>query len=145
MLLILYLHRNHLWKWDMPGTDNWKMNVTHNKHIVSEIRKTLHMSYGQVTSELCRSCQTFTGPEPKVHLLSSALLSGINTLRPRQNGRHFADDIFKWIFLNENAWIPIKILLKFVPLAPINNIPAWVQMMAWRRPSDKPLSGPMIG
>ena len=31
------------------------------------------------------------------------------------NGRHFADDIFKWIFLNENVWIPIKISLKFVP------------------------------
>ena len=27
----------------------------------------------------------------------------LNTLRPRQNGRHFADDIFKWIFLNENV------------------------------------------
>ena len=24
------------------------------------------------------------------------------TLRPRQNGRHFTDDIFKRIFLNEN-------------------------------------------
>ena len=29
----------------------------------------------------------------------------VNTLRPRQNGRHFADDIFKCIFLNENVWI----------------------------------------
>ena len=27
----------------------------------------------------------------------------INTLSPRQNGRHFPDDIFKWIFLNENV------------------------------------------
>ena len=27
----------------------------------------------------------------------------INTLRPRQNGRHFPDDIFNWIFLNENV------------------------------------------
>ena len=60
------------------------------------------------------------------------------------NGRHFADDIFKCIFLNENVWIPIKISLKFVPKGPINNIPAMVQMMAWRRPSDKPLSEPMV-
>ena len=60
-------------------------------------------------------------------------LSCINTLRPRQNGRHFADAIFKWIFLNENVWIPIKISLKFVPQCPINNIPALVQIMAWRR------------
>ena len=32
----------------------------------------------------------------------------INTLRPRENGRHFADDIFKCIFTNENLWISIK-------------------------------------
>ena len=68
----------------------------------------------------------------------------INTLRPRQNGRHFADDTFKCIFLNENVWIPIKTPLKFVPKGPINNIPAMVQIMAWRRPGDKPLSGPMM-
>ena len=68
----------------------------------------------------------------------------INTFRPRQNGRHFADDIFNSIFLNENVWIPIKISLKFVLKDPINNIPALVQIMAWRRPGDKPLSEPMI-
>ena len=67
-----------------------------------------------------------------------------NTLRPRQNGRHFADDIFKCIFLNENVWIPIKISLKFIPTDPINNIPALVPIMAWRRPGDKPLSEPMM-
>ena len=60
----------------------------------------------------------------------------INTLRPRQNGRHFADDIFKRIFLNENVEISIKISLKFVPKGRINNIPALVQVMAWRRPGD---------
>ena len=68
----------------------------------------------------------------------------LNTLRPRQSGRHFADDIFKWTFLNENLWIPIEISLKFVPQGPINNIPALVQIMAWRRPGDKPLSGSMM-
>ena len=66
-----------------------------------------------------------------------------NTLRPRQNGRHSPDDIFKWIFLNENVWISINISLKFVPRGPINNIPTLVQVMAWRRPGDKPLSEPM--
>ena len=66
------------------------------------------------------------------------------TLRPRQNGRHFADDTFKRFFQNENVWISIKISLKFVPNAPINNIPSLVQIMAWRRPGDKPLSEPMM-
>ena len=27
----------------------------------------------------------------------------VNTLRPRQNGRHFPDDNFKRIFVNENV------------------------------------------
>ena len=67
-----------------------------------------------------------------------------NTSGPRPDGRHFADGIFKCIFLNENVWIPIKISLKFVPNGPINNIPATVQIMAWRRPGDKPLSEPMV-
>ena len=61
----------------------------------------------------------------------------INTLRPRQNGRHFPDDIFKCIFLNENVSISIKISLKFVPKGPANNVPALVQIMGWRRPGDK--------
>ena len=69
--------------------------------------------------------------------------TAINTLRPRQDGRHFPD-IFKRIFLNENIWIRIKISLKFVPKDPINSIPALVQIMAWRRPGDKPLSESMM-
>ena len=68
----------------------------------------------------------------------------LNTLRPRQNGRHFADGIFRCIFLNENVWISINISLKFVLKGPINNIPALVQIMAWRRQGDKPLSEPMM-
>ena len=67
-----------------------------------------------------------------------------NTLRPRQNGRHFVDDVFKCIFLNENMWILLKISLKFVPKGPINNIPSLVQIMSWRRPGDKSLSEPMM-
>ena len=63
----------------------------------------------------------------------------LNTLRPRQNDRHFPDDIFKCISFNENVWIPIKSSLKFVPKGPINNIPALVQIKSWRRPGDKPL------
>ena len=63
---------------------------------------------------------------------------------PRQNSRHFAVDTFKRIFLNENPRSWIKMSLKFVPKRPINNIPALVQLMAWRQPDDKPLSEPMM-
>ena len=60
----------------------------------------------------------------------------VNTLRPRHNLRHLADDTLKWILLNENLWISLKIALKFVPGIRINNIPALVQIMAWRWPGD---------
>ena len=64
-----------------------------------------------------------------------------NILRPRQNGSRIADDILDCVLLNENVWISIKISLKFLPKGPINNIPALVPIMTWRRPGDKPLSG----
>ena len=37
-----------------------------------------------------------------------------------------------------------KFSLKFVPMGPINNIPALVKIMAWRRQGDKPLSEPTV-
>ena len=85
----------------------------------------------------------------KTSLRTTALTWGSNPIRVwltqlRQNGRHFPDDIFKWIFLNENVWISIVVSLKFVPKCPINNIPSLVQIMAWRRPGDKPLSETMM-
>ena len=118
----------------------------------------------------------------------------VNTLRPRQNVRHFAEDTCKCFFLNANVRIPIKkslwgcvlsvypfplwwliivisksevwtithclglghetmvcavclsiLLLKFVLKDPIDDIPALVQIMAWHRPGDMPLSVPMMG
>ena len=49
--------------------------------------------------------------------------------------------IFYWMKMYE---LRFKNSLKFVPKGPINNIPALVQIMAWRRPGDKPLSEPML-
>ena len=54
------------------------------------------------------------------------------------------DDIFKCILLNKNVWISPKISLKFGHEVRINNTPALVQIMACRRPGDKPLSEPMM-
>ena len=39
----------------------------------------------------------------------------------KKNGRHFADDVFGRIFVNEKFYILIKISLKFVPNGPIDN------------------------
>ena len=56
----------------------------------------------------------------------------------------FADDIFRSIFVNEKFCISIQIPAKFVPKGPIDNNPALVKIMAWRRKGDKPLSEPML-
>ena len=53
-------------------------------------------------------------------------------------------DNFKCIFLNENDTIPIRISLKFVTRCRIDNKPAFVQVMAWRRTGDKPLPELML-
>ena len=45
----------------------------------------------------------------------------INSSPSGQNGRHFADDIFKCIITNEKFCISIQISLKFVPKSSIGN------------------------
>ena len=91
----------------------------------NELNSDLYMSY-----VCCMQCHT--------------ILDGVNTLRPRQNGRHFTDDTFRLIFLNENVKISTKISLQFVSKGPINNIPALVLIMAWHRSGDKPLSESVV-
>ena len=54
------------------------------------------------------------------------------------------DDIFRWIFLNENDRIPIQISPEFVARSPIDYKPALVQVMTWCRTGDKPLPEPMM-
>ena len=70
--------------------------------------------------------------------------SWVNTLRPRQMDAISQTTFSNAFFFNENVWIPIKFSLKFVPKGAINNIPAMVQIMAWRRSGDKPLSEPLM-
>ena len=49
----------------------------------------------------------------------------INSSPLGQNVRHFADDIFTRIFLNEKLRILIKISPKTVPKGPIDNNQHW--------------------
>ena len=90
-----------------------------------------------------QNCETIE--QLGIRLLANEISwSCFNTLRPRQDGRHFADDIFTCKILNENCCIFIKFSLKYVRKGPIDNNPPLVQIMAWRRPGDKSLSEPMM-
>ena len=48
--------------------------------------------------------------------------------------------IFSCIFFRENVRIALNIWRRLVPKVRINNIPALIQIKAWRWPCDKPLS-----
>ena len=50
----------------------------------------------------------------------------VNPSPLKQNGRHFADGIFRCISVNEKFYILIEISLKFVPKSLIDNNPALV-------------------
>ena len=80
----------------------------------------------------------------------------VNILRPRQDGRHFPDDIFKYIFLNgmHEIWLRCHhgaiwhvvpwFHLSFVCNGLFNNIPALGQIMTGRQSGDKPLNEPVM-
>ena len=83
-----------------------------------------------VTSSLigCAHTQNDPCPPHNCWFLSVrwASPSSSTHLPPGQNGRHFADDIFKCIFVNEKFCISVQTSLKFVPRGPIDNNPALV-------------------
>ena len=56
----------------------------------------------------------------------------------------FADNISKCIFLNEKNCTFVPISIEYTPKGPIINMPVLVQMMAWHRTGDKPLSEPVV-
>ena len=60
-------------------------------------------------------------------------------------GRDKMGTISQTTFSHTFPWMKMyEFRLRFVPKGPINNIPALFQVIAWRRPGDKPLSEPMM-
>ena len=122
--------RMHLWKWPLPR---------HCKQRFARSPKMQKILAGRLPLPSPRT-RLISSSEPRHYLYQYWL----HTLKPRQNGRHFPDDILKWTLWNENVWISIKISLKFVPKFRINNIPALVQKMAWHWAGEKSLSELMM-
>ena len=60
-----------------------------------------------------------------------------------ENGRHLADGIIKYIFLNETFWISNGVPLMCVSYGLVENRSSLVQIMACRISGAKPLSKPM--
>ena len=72
--------------------------------------------------------------EPEAKSIWGNEQSTVNTLKPQQNDHHFADNISKCIFLNENYCILIKISLRFVPYSPIENNEYWFRKCLGPKP-----------
>ena len=117
-------HEKSVYIWGQPGPIDWPHNW-----VVSVITvSTCHRwhAHGPVIEECaCRNMVTLVRliGGRAVHNLFTitvylikyahcfAVLRFVNTLSPWQNGRQFADDIFKCIFLKENLKILITISL----------------------------------
>ena len=77
-------------------------------------------------------------------MLAAAWITEKNSERPQQNGRQFADDIFKFILLIENVFILIRISLKFATKGSVNNKSVLVLVMACCLTVDQSLPKPML-
>ena len=116
------------------------------KHLYNFVGKNTVLSlenYGPISQDMAKTIvmtQLKHGSDFVTWLYFHSLLNEW----PRQNDHAFVEDILKYIFSNWNVWISITISLEFLPKVPTVNKPVLVQIMAWRRPGDKPLSEPMM-
>ena len=128
----------------------WCDEKSHMKDVIWTLR-TLHIAFielwGISVLSISREkvkCQWCYIPP---HLCTRFAYSSLNSSDypppppPRKNGCHFADDDFSCILVNGTFCTLIKISLKFCP---IDNKPRLVEIMAWYRIGDKPLSEPML-
>ena len=114
-------------------------------------------SSNKASMNIC--AQWFGSPNMAIHQSSVAwgitetwVLSMMYWLDRQQNDSswltHWDRDQMATAFLatfsDAFSWISTKISLRFVPINPINNIPALVQIIAWLRSGDKPISKPMV-
>ena len=57
---------------------------------------------------------------------------------------HFADNLFKYIFMNENFCLSYQISQNLIPKGPIDNKSTFVQVLIWYQTGAKPLSEVML-
>ena len=126
----------------------------HNKETETKLSYEIHATWEcilplvlEITCGMLRRAVSLMNNTPAYRVMRFSpclIIHYYNSLRPRQDGRHFPDYIFQCIFLNENVWFLNNMSLNFVPKSLMKDIPALVQIMAWRSLGDKPLSEPMM-
>ena len=130
---VLLIHLNTSFMWCCFIRPLWNL-------CRASIRSRLHLS----SVDLTEQAYYFQSHQAMAYARVDFDTKDINSSVPGQEGRHFTDNIFSWIFLNEKFCILINISLTFVTKILIDNTAALVWIMAWRRTGDKPLSEPML-
>ena len=86
--------------------------------------------YAITDKDTCAIFSTYTKSDSShavrfvVQLETTESIHVANALRPKQNGHHFSDDIFNFIFLSKHRCILMRIPLKYIRKGSINNTPA---------------------
>ena len=134
----------HVWPWAFwtaQKTIKWSLDFLHKRPVIGKV-----FSFHDVVmnSERFKICLCRFLPTQYCALNTSAIwtpcLAPLNTLRPRQNGRHLTDAICKCIFLNEDIWISINISLKLCLMVKLTIFQHLFRLWI----GDKPLSQPMM-
>ena len=115
---------------------NWRSKTV--TSTTFECARMMLLMFWYLSLDQCTHYMIVFSLHQEISLTTNSLL--FNTLRPRQNGKHFPDDISKSIFMTENVWILNIIWLNFVPKGPIDNNTTLLQIVAWCWSDDKPLS-----
>ena len=113
-MLLIFPHDNviewmcQLWNrlTTVEGKDQYKINTTASVFGVMHLSSSFFSFY-----KVCVSQIQIISVIKAVHWLTCHRVHKVtvNILTPRRNEQHFADGIFKRIFVNENIWISIKI------------------------------------
>ena len=120
------------WRWNSPEYSQYLLQNTRNISYKARYRMSLVYS----KSDLCGASDTcvphiqywhWWSPGNERSLLAKNIpaWARINSLRPRQNGRQFPEDIFKCILVNENLWIPIKFHWSLFPRVQLTIFQHW--------------------
>ena len=128
------VHRWCIWKWKVAIVLNHGSHVvflkkSHTFNVVTNVSK--HWKYPQIVR-----MYVYVGWGWGLTRVGVWFRILVNTLKPRQNGRHIAEHILKWSFLHRNC-ILFQISLKFVCKDIIYNNSTLVHIIVWHRPGDK--------
>ena len=161
VLILLWFDTNNFETEDLPRCQNSMLNnsspLLHWRHngcdcvpnhqpydcLLNRLfrRRSKKISKLRVTG-LCEGNSPGTGNSPHKWPVTPKMFPFYDVIMPRTNwmpfhGRHFEMHFGEWKFMYYDL---IQIVPTFVPKGPFDNNSILVQVIAWRRTSDKPLS-----